>query len=735
MKQKFVTLPIEGMTCASCVSSIEKALKSLEGVEEANANLALGNVSLIIDCEKVSQERIVEKISEAGYSCPIDKAGNASIKSSAKEGEIDLKQLLLIFLLALPVAFIGMFYHHWLLGLYLSFLLTSLLILFPARVIFIRAWSQFMHRAPAMDLLVALSTLSAYVFSSYQLIFDPKHTGHFWFETPAMLLTFVLTGRYLEGKARRQSTDAVNNLKQLQPEFVKVIRNGQNISIPVDEVIVHDRVLILPYDVIPVDGIILRGQTEIDESSLTGEAMPVAKTKGDTVFAGTRNLEGGITVLVTHATGQTLLDGIIRSVALSLATKSPSQQLADRISGIFVPVVLALATLTFITWFLVTNSFSQALTFSITVLIIACPCALGLATPTALVAAAGNAARHGFLFREGDVMENAGLTTLAAFDKTGTLTLGQPSLKDSLGLDQLNTGDIIIFYSMEKTSQHPLASPIAKAFEKLPGCQLSDEVQHKVKSIPGKGLSYSNAEGTKYFIEGLSGFNNPNIELSDLFKSFVEKNTAEGYTLIHGRKGNQVLWIIAAGDAIRDDARDTLWQLHRMGIRNVLLTGDHSMAAQKIAQEIGIDAVFANLLPGQKKEIIESFKQQGEHVLMIGDGINDAAALAAADVSASMIKGSSLALDIAGITLIGNRLTSLPFAIRLSRLTRRIIRQNLFWAFIYNVVCLPLAAGTLYPFTGFTLSPMIAGAAMSLSSLMVVSNSLRITRFSEKNKN
>lgn len=729
MNRSFITLPVEGMTCASCVASVEKAIKSLEGVQEASANLALGNVSVTFDPEKVTMQSLVEKIQEAGYGSPLAAGSVGQTPKSSAEGEITLRQLGLIYLLALPVFVFGMFLHHFGPGQYISFVLTSLLILFPARLLFVRAWSQFKHRAPAMDLLVALSTLTAYLLSVVYLFISPGSSGHLWFETPAMLLAFVLTGRYLEGRARRQSTAAVNSLRRLQPEIVTVIRNGQPVSLPAGEVMVNDRVLVMPFGVVPVDGTILKGETEIDESTITGEPLPVPKKKGDAVLAGTRNLEGTLTVLVTRRQGETLLDGIISSVARSLAAKAPVQQLADRIAGVFVPVVLGLAVLTWEVWMIATGNPVQAFTFAITVLIIACPCALGLATPTALVAAAGTAARHGFLFRNGEIMEKAGQITVAAFDKTGTLTTGEPSIKAHAGVDALSPEDASIFLTMEKISQHPLARPVAETLENLTGRRMLPEIQHDVKVIPGKGLSYLAPAGINYRIQSLYSLRQENFSIREDWASLAENFENEGYTVVAGTKANQLLWLMAAGDTLREDARETVDRLHQMHIRTLLLTGDQPSAAHKMAEQAGIKEIYAGLMPAQKKNILESLRQAGEKVLMTGDGINDAEALATADVSVAMARGSTLALDIAGITLIGDHLTSVAKAIQLSRFTRTIIRQNLFWAFFYNVLCLPLAAGLLQPFTGFTLNPMIAGAAMSLSSVMVVTNSLRITRF------
>lgn len=729
MKPQIITLPVEGMTCASCVAAIEKAVKNLDGVQQVSANLALGNVSIIYDPEKVSLDNFIKKINEAGYRSPQQYTGSPKGKESKETSDLSARQLLWVYLLALPVAVLGMFFHSFRPGQILSFVLTTLLILFPARVLFIRAWNQIVHRSPAMDLLVALSTLAAFVYSGVILWLTPAGSDHLWLETPAMLLAFVLTGRYLESRARRRSVEAVNNLKELQPEKITVIRNGEQISIPAAEVALHDRVLIRPFEIIPVDGTILKGETAIDESTITGEPLPRHKKKGDTVFAGTRNLEGGITVLVTRPAGETLLDGIIRSVTRSLAAKAPSQQLADKIAGVFVPLVLFIALLTLMLWIIASGNISQALSFAITVLIIACPCALGLATPTALVAAAGTAARHGFLFKDGEVMEKAGQITLAAFDKTGTLTTCEPEINATLGIENLSSEEASIFYSMEKTSQHPLADPIARLLEKEKVCILSEEVQHGTRVIPGRGLSYLSPDELEYRIESFESLSHStDMQANEKWSLFAKEYASKGFTLIAGLRNQHIVWMMAAGDTLREDAPKAISLLHDLKIHTILLTGDQPGAASSVARAVGIDEVHAALLPAQKKDILQALKSKGQKVLMTGDGINDAEALATADVSIAMARGSTLALDIASITLIGNQLSSIAHAIRLSRFTRTIIRQNLFWAFFYNVVCIPLAAGLLFPFTGFTLSPMLAGAAMSLSSVMVVTNSLRITK-------
>ncbi|NPV35670.1 MAG: cation-translocating P-type ATPase [Bacteroidales bacterium] len=728
MTRQFTTLPVEGMTCASCVAAIENSVNKLDGVEKVTANLALGNVSISYDESKVNKQKLIEQIQKAGYRVPSSDTSHSGIKSDVTSSEISLKKLLLTYLLGLPVAAGEMLFHHSALMHYISFGLTALLMAFPARIFFIRAWSQIIHRSPAMDLLVSISTVSAFLLSSWNLFLADTAQSILWFETPAMLLTFIMTGRYLESRAKRKSSEAIRQLQQLQPEIVTVIINGQPVNKPANEVKIHDRVLVNPHEIIPVDGVILKGETHIDESTITGEPLPKVKTKGDQVYSGTRNHEGGITILVTQPPENTLLQGIIRSVAQSLAVKAPSQQLADKISGYFIPVVLMIALITFVIWSFVLHQPDLGLKAAITVLIIACPCALGLATPVALAAAMGKAARHGILFRDGMVMEKLHRVSVAAFDKTGTLTHGRPEVHDFMMINSLSSIEASVFFSMEKSANHPLGEAIAKYLQDTMLTEFYPEVQEKISVIPGRGLQYSDGDND-FFIGSLAG---KETLLDSVAKAFVQKHNSEGRTLVCGLKNQQVLWLIALGDSLRDDAIETIRRLKEKGIRCVLLTGDHHEAALKIAAQCGIREVKAGLLPDQKKKTIQELLQKGEKVMMTGDGINDAEALAAAEVSIAMSQGSSIAMDVAGVTLLGGRLLSIVKVIRLSAFTKKIIRENLFWAFFYNILCIPLAAGILYPLTGHLLNPMIAGAAMSLSSLMVVLNSLRITHLKLK---
>ncbi|KUK57517.1 MAG: Heavy metal translocating P-type ATPase [Bacteroidetes bacterium 38_7] len=650
MVYQFITIPVQGMTCASCVATIEKQIKKIDGVNEVSANLALENVSISYDSDKTSPPEFIEGILKAGYKTPLASSNNKT--SSVLFEEVNKRNLLQVWIGAIPIVIFGMFFHDFRPGQYLSFILAIFLMAFPGRYIFKKAWHQLKILTPAMESLVALSTLTALIFSVFTLFIPAMHNGHLWFETPAMIIAFIMTGKYLEEKAKRQSAASLQKLKDIQPTKAKVIRNGKEIELDVSDVQLNDRVLVRAYEVIPVDGKILIGSSHINESSITGEPMPRFKTKGDDVYAGSICQEGALTLLVNKEPSETVLSSIISAVTHALSSKAPAQRLADRIAGVFVPIVLVISLISFAAWmiFQKDGQFTMALTAMVNVLIIACPCALGLATPTALVAAIGKAALNGILFRDGETLEKTATTSLVAFDKTGTLTLGKPEVKDHYVIPE-NLAElpqwIPVFCAMEKASHHPLAEYVVNYLQQLfpPNEQLA--IDHQVEIIPGKGVIYRNLD-----------------------------------------------------------------QVFRLGSLQWL---------QKTT-------VFAECLPADKRKILEDYSSKGQTVLMIGDGINDAEALAYAHISATLGNSTSLALDLSGITLTHGKLLHLPLSIHLARFTRKIIHQNLVWTFVYNVLCIPIAAGVLFPFTGQLLNPMIAAAAMSISSIMVVSNSLRIKK-------
>ncbi|HQQ02713.1 MAG TPA: heavy metal translocating P-type ATPase [Bacteroidales bacterium] len=730
MAYQFITIPVQGMTCASCVATIEKQIKKIDGVKEVSANLALENVSISYDSDKTSPPEFIEGILRAGYKTPLASSNNKT--SSVLFEEVNKRNLLQVWIGAIPVVIFGMFFHDFRPGQYLSFILAIFLMAFPGRYIFKKAWHQLKILTPAMESLVALSTLTALIFSAFTLFIPAMHNGHLWFETPAMIIAFIMTGKYLEEKAKRQSAASLQKLKDIQPTKAKVIRNGKEIELDVSDVQLNDRVLVRAYEVIPVDGKILIGSSHINESSITGEPMPRFKTKGDEVYAGSICQEGALTLLVNKEPSETVLSSIISAVTHALSSKAPAQRLADRIAGVFVPVVLVISLISFAAWmiFQKDGQFTMALTAMVNVLIIACPCALGLATPTALVAAIGKAALNGILFRDGETLEKTATTSLVAFDKTGTLTLGKPEVKDHYVIPE-NLADlpqwIPVFCAMEKASHHPLAEYVVNYLQQLfpPNEQLA--IDHQVEIIPGKGVIYRNLDQV-FRLGSIQWLQKEQIEISEEMDKIIEDWLKRAYTLVVFSVNKKAVMILAAGDTLRPDAPSCVNALKKQGISSIMLTGDHEVSARVIAQKAGITTVFAECLPADKRKILEDYSSKGQTVLMIGDGINDAEALAYAHISATLGNSTSLALDLSGITLTHGKLLHLPLSIHLARFTRKIIHQNLVWAFVYNVLCIPIAAGVLFPFTGQLLNPMIAAAAMSISSIMVVSNSLRIKK-------
>ena len=725
MEIKTLVLPVGGMSCASCVSHIEKSLLKLEGVESASANLALGNVNIKFQENRVSEEMIIRRIEEAGYS-----AGRGSAQTELSAGAKDNNtNLVLILMAAFPVFVTGMFFHAWKTGHYISFFLTAFLMVYPARIFFVKAWKQLLRMTPAMDLLVALSAVSAFLYSSAVLWIPGIITGHLWFETPAMILAFVASGKYLEERARQKSSDAIQKLKALIPLHVTVVRNGKEIQVSVSEIRLNDRVRVKAFEPVPVDGTILNGASHFDESAITGEPVPVFRNPGEKVYAGTQNLETPVVLLNTTLPGNTLLDGIVASVANALSVKAPAQVLADRISGVFVPVVVAMALLAASYWWIAhPEGFTFALQVFITLLIIACPCALGLATPTALAAAMGKAAWNGILAKDGRALENLHKTTLVVFDKTGTLTHGKPEVSDSFRtypFPGLPPEWIQVFRKMESESHHPLAAVMINYLEMQDDGNADFSGEVDVTVSPGRGVT-GLYKGLRFIAGNRQMLIDNSIPVTEEWQSIMDKWIQSQLSMVLFAVENQVVLGLALDDPLREEVPGCIETLKKMGLTPWMLTGDHEATASRMAAQAGIDHYLSGLLPGGKKQQIEALKKQGHSVLMVGDGINDAEALAVADSSVAMGKGASLAMDVADITLVQGHLNDLPAALRLSRFTSRVIRQNLAWAFLYNLICLPVAAGILYPWTGSLLSPMIAGAAMSASSILVVTNSLRI---------
>ncbi len=702
MKTSF---PIVGMHCASCARLIEKKLQKTPGVLGAAVNY--GSEEATVEHEDtVTPKTLASAVDDVGYKAIIGEKEKSAeeLKEEAKKAELaDVKKKVIVSSVLSMIVLLGSF-PEWFPfvpktltnPLVLLFLTTP--VQFWAGWGFYQAtWSGLKNRSAGMDTLIAIGTSAAYGYSLLSVIGFPTPT---YFDTAAVIVTLILLGRYFEAKAKAHTSDAIKKLLNLSAKTARVVRAGREIDILIEEVQVGDVIRVRPGEKIPVDGKITDGMSSIDESMVTGESMPVDKKKGDSVIGATINKTGTFLFQATKVGNDTMLAHIVKMVAEAQSSRAPIQRLADTVSGYFVPIVLILAVATFVIWFDV-SSFAAAFTNMIAVLIIACPCALGLATPTAIMVGTGRGAEHGILIKDAESLEIANKIKVAVFDKTGTLTVGKPVVTDVSSPSVLT-----VAAALEKGSEHSLAAAI---LQKAQGMKIPTVTQFK--AIPGQGIS-GIVNGKKYF------FGKPQKQYQNLEK--------QGKTVMELTSGNNTFGVIAVADTMKQDAKQMVRDLTSMHIKVWMVTGDNERTAQAIAEQAGITNVMAGVLPDQKEQKIRELKKNNRVVAFAGDGINDAPALAAADVGIAMGTGTDVAIESAGITLLNKNLTSVVSAIKLSKSTLSIIRQNLFWAFGYNVVLIPVAMGVLYPITGWLLNPAIAAFAMAASSISVVTNSLRL---------
>ncbi len=726
---------VEGMSRASCASRVESMLVSVAGVHAASVNLASGSVRVEFDERQTAPEQLQAALHRIGYEMILETSVDVKELELA-EGE-KLRQIrsgaIWALALSIPVFIISMLmkpfpYDKWIM-MVLTFIVTG----WFGRGFFVNAWKRLKNRSADMDTLVALGTGSAFLFSSFNTVFPSflqRHgiEPHVYFESAAVIISLVLLGRYLEQKARRGTSESIRKLMGLQVKTAHVIRNGREQEIPVGEVRVGDVIMIRPGEKIPVDGRVTEGESFIDESMITGESVPVAKKAGDQVVGATMNSTGVFRMVAEKVGSETMLSQIIRMVHEAQGSKAPIQRLADRIAAIFVPVVLIIAVISFVAWYLFgpLPQLTHAFVILVTVLIIACPCAMGLATPTAVTAGLGRAAEMGILIRDAASIETLNKADVIVLDKTGTITEGKPSVVDTYwpgdhGQQPEREG---ILYAAESMSEHPVAQAVRNYY----GRQGTPKTpMDEVAAEPGMGLrarvkGNSYLIGNKSFMEG-SGRNFP----GDIAKKFLEW-TEKGWTVVFLSDKRQILGMVAVSDKIKDSAAASVSELIRSGLKIYMLTGDSETSASMMARQAGISTYLADAKPGDKLGFIRELQRLGHCVAMVGDGINDAPALAQADVGIAIGTGTDLAMESAQITLIHGDLGKLVKAVHLSGDIVRIIRQILFWAFFYNAISIPVAAGILYPFTGFLLNPMIAGAAMAFSSISVVGNSLRLLK-------
>lgn len=724
--------PVLEMSCAACASRVDKTLNRQPGVISASVNYATATATVEYIPEECSPESLKSAIQAAGYDLiieteqnnPINKAEEAHLKKYRK-----LKQRTLAAIcLSLPISIISMCFIDIPYAPYLTWLLSTPVVFGLGRDFYINAWKQLKHESANMDTLVANSTGIAYLFSLFNLFFPDFWLSRgiqpqIYFEASSMIIAFILLGRTLEERAKGNTSAALRKLMGLQPKTVtRVTPNGQLQEVAVNLVVPGDRLQVKPGEKIAVDGIVREGSSYVDESMLSGEPVAVKKQTGSKVYAGTINQKGSFIFTAERVGSETMLSQIIRMVQEAQGSKAPVQKTVDRIAAVFVPAILSIALLTFFLWFFLSPSegFTHGLLAAVTVLIIACPCALGLATPTAIMVGIGKGAENGILIKDAECLEVAKKIDTVVLDKTGTLTEGKPVMTDLIWETE-SPKLTNLFFSLEKRSEHPLAEAVVSALkgENLP---LTD-----FESLTGTGIC-GKTENNTYYAGNLRLLNEHNITVSNRLAEAASRFTEEAKTVIWFANETEALAVAAITDQIKDTSKQAINTLKERGIEVYMLTGDSRKTAAVLAQKAGIPHFRAEVLPAQKADFIKELQQQGKHVAMVGDGINDSAALAQADLSIAMGKGSDIAIDVAKMTIISSDLRKIADAIHLSTLTVRTIRENLFWAFIYNLIGIPVAAGILYPICGFLLNPMIAGAAMAMSSVSVVTNSLRLRK-------
>ncbi|MBI4453586.1 copper-translocating P-type ATPase [Candidatus Woesearchaeota archaeon] len=727
MKKQLIK--VTGMHCASCATIISKALLKTKGVKEANVNYSTSKANVLFDEKQVSEKELIDTIKNKGYGASIAEGKEDFDKELALQRKeiTNLKNLFLLSIsFSLPVFIIGSVLE-WLNIMvpyqgYILWLLSTPVQFVVGWGFYKGTWHAFRNKTANMDSLIAIGTSAAYFFSIYTLFVNPE-LG-LYFEISAILISFVVLGKYLEAIAKGKTNEAIKKLMELSPKTATVIRKGKEMKIAIDDVVIGDIVIVKPGEKIPVDGMIIEGDTFVDESMVTGESMPVSKKKGDNVISATINKHGSFRFKATKVGENTTLSRIIKMIEDAQGKKAPIQRFADTISAYFVPIVIIISLLTFIVWFFMFDkSISFALITSVAVLVIACPCALGLATPTAIMVGTGKGAKNGILIKGGDALETAHKIKFVVFDKTGTITKGAPEVTDLVPVALDSELKLLqIAASIEKSSEHPLAEAIVKKAKEK---KMSLDNAKDFKAIPGMGVK-AKIKNTLFYFGNikLMKTNKLKINLNKL-ESTIEKLEREGKTVMALSDGKNVLGLIGVADTIKETSKAAVKKLRDLKLEVYMMTGDNKRTAAAIATQAGITNIFAEVMPEDKADYIKKLQKNGKYkVAMIGDGINDAPALAQADIGIAMGSGTDVAMETGNIVLMRNDLMDVPKAIKLSKVTMSKIKQNMFWALFYNVLGIPIAAGVLYPFTGWLLSPIIAGGAMALSSVSVVTNSL-----------
>ena len=725
------TFPVLGMSCASCAARVDKTLNSQPGVQEASVNYASATAQVTYDDEVCSPSILKAVVQHAGYDLLIDnqeEASDEAEKAHLARYENLKKRTLLAIVLAVPIMVLSMVWMDVRWVNYVVWLLATPVVFVLGRGFFISAWKQLKHGTCNMDTLVALSTGIAYLFSVFNLFFpafwlERGIEPHVYFEASSVIIAFIMLGRLLEERAKRNTSAAIRKLIGLQPKTVTIYTSEGERILPVTAIRQGDVVVVKPGERIAVDGVVSEGQSYVDESMLSGEPVPVRKQKNSKVFAGTINQKGAFRFVADKIGQDTLLAQIIRMVQDAQGSKAPVQKLVDKIASVFVPTIITIALFSFVAWMVLApeNGFTHGILALVTVLIIACPCALGLATPTAIMVGIGKGAEHGILIKNAESLEVAKQIDTVVLDKTGTLTEGRPKVTDTAWLGDEERSKAIL-YSLEKKSEHPLAEAVLAFLKNVKTIEVN-----RFGVLDGRGVE-GFLDGKKYYAGNLVLLQERGIQIDASLQTKAEKWMAEAKTVIALADEEKALGILAITDQLKQTSAQAIEELHRQGIDVWMLTGDQPEAAREVAKQAGIAHFKTGVLPQEKATFIKELQAKGKKVAMVGDGINDSAALAQADLSIAMGQGTDIAMDTAMVTILSSDLVKISETICLSQLTVRTIHQNLFWAFFYNLIGVPIAAGVLYPVCGFLLNPMIGGAAMAFSSVSVVTNSLRLRK-------
>ncbi len=729
-KLQTTTLKISGMHCASCSTILTRALQKVEGVQSAVVNYSTEKGTVTYNQTITNEQNLIQAVQKKGYGAQILTDESYAREEKLRKQEIQKLRykVILSAALALPALLISMIFMNFPYREYLLWLLATPVQFYIGWPFYQGTWAALKNKSANMDSLIAIGTSAAYFYSIYVVLFNGGE--HQYFEISAILITLVLLGKYLEAVAKGKTSQAIAKLVKMSAKTASVVRKGKEVKIPIEQVVVGDVIIVKPGEKIPVDGVVMEGYSSVDESLVTGESIPVEKKKGDTVIGSTINKQGTFRFKATKVGSQTTLARIVKLIEDAQGKKAPIQRFADQVSVYFVPIVIGIAILTFLTWFLLLGAELEfALITAVAVLVIACPCALGLATPTSIMVGTGKGATHGILIKGGDILEAAHKVKYIVFDKTGTITKGKPAVTDLIVAKTTTEKNILeIAGSLEHYSEHPLAEAIVqKAKEKKIALKKVTQFQ----ALAGKGVK-GKIGAKEYYIGNTTFMKEKRISLTSFFTT-IESLENEGKTVMVLSDKKSVMGLIAVADEVKEDSAEAVSILKNMGLVPYMITGDNKRTAQAIAKKVGIDKFFAEVLPEDKVKYVKDLQRKGK-VAMVGDGINDAPALAQADIGIAMGSGTDVAMETGNIVLMKNSLLDVPRAIKLSKMTMSKVKQNMFWALIYNILGIPIAAGVLYPFTGWLLSPVIAGGAMALSSVSVVTNSLLLRRKSLKLK-